>query len=210
MTVHDSNLSKREQQRTERRNGILDVAKRAFLEDGYGATAMSSIAARLGGSKGTLWSYFRTKEELFEAVIEREARPVTLAQQTALDADGKLRRTLVQLCANLIARMTSPEGLALLRVVISESGRSPEIGRMFWDGGPGRIEPMLMDYFSEQVARKKLKNVDPAEMADFLVSLCTGRNRMRMLLNLEPPGSIDVEDEAAWVVGRFLAVYRRG
>ena len=50
--------SRREERRDERRDGILDVGRDCFLVDGYAATSMSSIAARLGGSKGTLYNYF--------------------------------------------------------------------------------------------------------------------------------------------------------
>jgi hypothetical protein len=49
--------SRREARRLSRREAILEVAERSFLEQGYAATTMSAIAAELGGSKGTLWSY---------------------------------------------------------------------------------------------------------------------------------------------------------
>ena len=50
---------------------ILDVARDCFLAEGYAATSMSTIAARLGGSKGTLYNYFKNKEDLFAAVVQR-------------------------------------------------------------------------------------------------------------------------------------------
>ncbi len=50
---------------------ILDAAAEVFLEEGFAAASMSAIAARVGGSKGTLYNYFRSKEELFEAYIQR-------------------------------------------------------------------------------------------------------------------------------------------
>src|SRR4026208_346391 len=62
-------LSRREARRRDRRGAIIGVARRSFLNNGYAATTMSSIAAELGGSKGTLWSYFPGKEELFAAVL---------------------------------------------------------------------------------------------------------------------------------------------
>src|SRR5882757_6223376 len=57
--------------RDERRDHILDVARDAFLSTGYADTSMSAIAARLGGSKGTLYNYFKSKDELFNAYVER-------------------------------------------------------------------------------------------------------------------------------------------
>src|ERR1700735_2390989 len=55
--------------RDQRREAILNVAREVFFELGYSAASMSAIAARLGGSKGTLYNYFKNKEELFEAQV---------------------------------------------------------------------------------------------------------------------------------------------
>src|SRR5437763_16491787 len=54
-----------------KRRQILDVAREVFLEEGFAAASMSTIAARLGGSKGTLYNYFKSKDELFAAYVER-------------------------------------------------------------------------------------------------------------------------------------------
>ena len=68
----------REVRREDRRDAILDVAYECFVAEGYGSTSMSTIAARLGGSKGTLYNYFKSKEELFDAFVRRacSTRPV--------------------------------------------------------------------------------------------------------------------------------------
>src|SRR5581483_9396609 len=57
--------------RDARREAILDVARDVFLEEGFAAASMSTIAARLGGSKATLYNYFKSKEEIFEAYVAR-------------------------------------------------------------------------------------------------------------------------------------------
>ena len=75
-TLIEKAPGKREARKEERRLAILDVAKRSFLESGYSATSMSAISVELGGSKGTLWNYFPSKEELFAAVLEHVDRPV--------------------------------------------------------------------------------------------------------------------------------------
>src|ERR1700757_3925825 len=55
--------------RDQRREAILNVAREVFFKEGYAAASMSSIAARLGGSEGTLHNFFKSKEELFEAHV---------------------------------------------------------------------------------------------------------------------------------------------
>ncbi|MFY0108264.1 TetR/AcrR family transcriptional regulator, partial [Acinetobacter baumannii] len=62
--------SRREARKQDRRQAILDAARTSFFEQGYDGTSMSGLLATLGGSKATLWSYFRSKEELFAAVLD--------------------------------------------------------------------------------------------------------------------------------------------
>jgi TetR/AcrR family transcriptional regulator, mexJK operon transcriptional repressor len=57
-------LSRREARPEVRREIILNVAMQSFLKHGYAGTTMSVIAETLGGSKGTLWSYYSSKEVL--------------------------------------------------------------------------------------------------------------------------------------------------
>src|SRR5271155_6176249 len=72
----------------ERRTAILKTAHAAFLADGYAATSMSTIAARLGGSKATLYNYFGSKEELFVAVVEHKCEQLReIAQDAQEDHD---------------------------------------------------------------------------------------------------------------------------
>ena len=86
--------SRREARRQSRREAILDVAAQSFLEHGYAGTTMSAIAATLGGSKGTLWSYFASKEVLFAAVIDRrEGMAEGARSHLSIHLDGLLRRS---------------------------------------------------------------------------------------------------------------------
>ena len=56
--------------RDTRRLGIVEVAREVFMAEGFADASMSAIAARVGGSKGTLYNYFPSKEGLFAAVIQ--------------------------------------------------------------------------------------------------------------------------------------------
>jgi AcrR family transcriptional regulator len=59
-------------QKAERREAIVDAAASAFAEGGFSAITMAGVAGAVGLAKGTLYLYFRSKEELFVAVLERE------------------------------------------------------------------------------------------------------------------------------------------
>ncbi|WP_156106301.1 TetR/AcrR family transcriptional regulator, partial [Sphingobium sp. ba1] len=86
--------SRREARRLDRRDTILTVAKAYFLEHGYAGTTMSGIAAALGGSKGTLWNHFPSKEDLFSAVLDRVATAYRAQLSQILDPCGVLEPTL--------------------------------------------------------------------------------------------------------------------
>src|SRR3569833_1853850 len=104
-------LTKTRLDRDQRRERILDVAEEVFLEEGFAAASMSEIAARLGGSKGTLYNYFKSKDELFEAYVLWRCS-MNLEEIYALDSDGdSLRGTLTRVGAALLRRGLSDENL---------------------------------------------------------------------------------------------------
>src|SRR6218665_2735103 len=65
--------AKRERRKEARPGELLDAALQLFVEKGFAATRVEEVAARAGASKGTLFLYFPSKEELFKAVV-RENR----------------------------------------------------------------------------------------------------------------------------------------
>ena len=91
--------SRREARKRDRQEMILQVAQRYFLDHGYAGTTMSGIAATLGGSKGTLWNHFPSKEALFAAVLDRVAQAYRARLSQILDAEGDLEAVLLRACA---------------------------------------------------------------------------------------------------------------
>ena len=82
----------------------------------------------MGGSKGTLWSYFDSKEKLFEAVIEGislDFRADLLATLETVDAPAGVLNRFVE---KFLQKISSPKSIALQRMIISERGRFPVIG----------------------------------------------------------------------------------
>ena len=200
--------SRREARRLERRAAIVAVARDHFFEHGYGNTSMSAIAAELGGSKGTLWSYFPSKEALFAAVMEATAEEF----RRELDfpaPGGDPVATLTRLCCSLIDRVVSPMALSMLRLVTAEAGRFPEIGRLFFDRGPGRTQQMIADYLADNLA-EELGDIDFADAARMLMALCSwGIFYDRLWGLIEQPSNEEKETEARRAAELFLRAYRR-
>lgn len=184
MDTEPAPLSKREARKQERRAAIVAAARKSFLEDGYAATSMSGLLATLGGSKATLWSYFRSKEELFAAVIEDVTQAFRAKLEDELFAAGDLRAALVTFCRSFMERTTAPDALATWRLVVSESGRSPEVGRIFYERAPHHLERQIAGYLDREVAAGHLRDEGTLKMAELLISMCVAR-QTRLLLGVE-------------------------
>jgi TetR/AcrR family transcriptional repressor of mexJK operon len=165
-------LTRREMRRSERREAILTIAANSFFERGYAASTMSSIAARLGGSKSTLWNYFPNKGALFEAVVEQKVFAYREKLLLLFDDDGSLEHTLRSFCSLFIERVTTPSALTLHRLVHAEAGRFPEMGEIYFDSAPGMIQRKLADYLALQMDRGILPNDDAMLAARTLITQC--------------------------------------
>jgi TetR/AcrR family transcriptional regulator, mexJK operon transcriptional repressor len=165
---------KREARKEERREAILAIARRVFLDQGYAGASMSAISAELGGSKGTLWSYFPSKEELFAAVLDDATREYR-AQLTDLLKPGEdVGATVRQFCRSFIAKVSLPDGLRLHRLIASEVGRFPEIGEIFYRRAPLPTQQLLAAFFEQAMDAGTLRRDDPLFAARVLASLCLG------------------------------------
>ena len=198
--------SRREARKQERRAAILAIAARSFLEQGYAATSMSAIAAELGGSKGTLWSYFPSKEELFAAVLEDRTVAFRSAIETLLDPRDDLRSTLLRYCCSFIEKLTSPEAIQLHRLVASEAERFPEVGRIFHERAPRRTQVVLGRFLAEHMAAGHLRREDPESAARALTNLCLGSHH-QMLWGRPQPDADEIEAEAVFATDTFLRAF---
>ena len=202
--------SKREERRDERRDGILDVARDCFLVDGYAATSMSSIAARLGGSKGTLYNYFKSKEELFEAVMQRQCGALAETLFDVTDDGEAPRERLEHFASAFLKLLLTPESLGMHRVVVGESGRFPELGRMFYDMGPKVILTKIASYLSDLMDQGVMRRADPLVAAQQFKDLTISGVLQPRTWGVISGDMTDaeVEDQVNNAVDTFLRAYR--
>lgn len=203
-------LSKREERRDERRDGILDVGRDCFLVDGYAATSMSSIAARLGGSKGTLYNYFKSKEELFEAVMQRQCGALAETLFDVTDDGEAPRERLEHFASAFLKLLLTPESLGMHRVVVGESGRFPELGRMFYDMGPKVILTKIANYLSDLMDQGVMRRADPLVAAQQFKDLTISGVLQPRTWGVISGDMTDaeVEDQVNNAVDTFLRAYR--
>jgi AcrR family transcriptional regulator len=190
-----------------RRETILNVAREVFFEQGYTAASMSTIAARLGGSKGTLYNYFKSKEELFEAQV-RDMCGAAADRILEVSADGAPVETLTRLGEQYLQHLFSPATAQMFRILVAEAQRSPELARVFYAVGPARGQQGLENYLQAAKARGLIAPADCALAAEQFLSLCKGRTHLQFLLNLIPaltPAQIRLQIGQA--VDAFMTLY---
>jgi AcrR family transcriptional regulator len=193
--------------REERRETIMAVAREVFFEHGYTGTSMSAIAARLGGSKGTLYNYFKSKEELFEAQV-RELCGTAATFILASTAEGSPVETLSVFGERYLTHLYSEQTVKLFRILVAESRRNPELGRMFYEVGPARGRRGLESYLQAAQARGLVDPPDCALAADQFLSLCKGPAHLQFLLNLIPaPSPQEIRLHVERAVGAFMTLY---
>lgn len=194
--------------RDDRREAILDVAQACFLAEGYAATSMSTIAARLGGSKGTLYNYFKNKEDLFAAVMQRKCAEIqdTLFEVDAHTGDPEAR--LSHYARGFLRQLMTPEARGIQRLVVGESERFPELGRVFYESGPRIVLGRIGEYLGELMDKGRLRRADPEVAAqhftDLAISGVYWPSVWGVLEDLTPE---ELEGQVARAVDTFLRAY---
>jgi TetR/AcrR family transcriptional repressor of mexJK operon len=197
-----------------KRQAMLDAATTLFLRQGYRGTSMDEIAAAARVSKQTVYKHFADKERLFTEIVvgtvEEVAGPVheaVLELQDTGDLDADLRR----LARQLLRLVMQPRILQLRRLVIGEAGRFPELGRTFYEQGPGRTIAALATVFERLADRGVLRAGDQRLAAahfNWLV-MSIPLNRAMLLGDDAPPPAAELDRYADAGVRTFLAAYAR-
>ena len=192
-----------------KRAQILEGARAVFLKRGFDAASMGEIAREAGVSKGTLYVYFASKEELFGAIVRAQC-PMQVEQVFTLDpADHDVAGVLTRLGNNYASALCRPERLLALRTIIAISERMPEFGQRFYEAGPATGIARLASYLEAQVAASVLV-IDDAQTAaaQFLESCLATMLRPMMFGALrEPPSDARIAHVVGMAVRTFMAAY---
>jgi TetR/AcrR family transcriptional repressor of mexJK operon len=192
---------------TTKRDCILAAAQTMFLEAGYVAVSMDTVAAQANVSKATIYAHFANKRALFEAFIEdrcEQAFATLDCPKRALDA----RQALYTLAKHFVELVIDPDALALFRVVVSEAPRLPEVGEAFYNTAPRRVLKVVTELFSD-LSKRGLLNIPDQDIplvSELFVSMLKGDRHIRGLLNI-PADECNAEDVARMAVDLVLARY---
>lgn len=191
-----------------RRETILAIAREMFFTEGYAAVSMSAIAARLGGSKGTLYNYFASKEDLFTAVIAANFDRVgALMRNLALES-GDVAERLRSFGFEFLKLILSDDYLNIYRLVTAEASRFPEIGAAFQGKGMVAHKQALADFFESQMTAGALRRADPALAARQFLDLCrSDLQRLRTWNVIPPMTDADLHAQADQAADAIMLLY---
>jgi TetR/AcrR family transcriptional repressor of mexJK operon len=154
-------LPRRQQNRLNRERAILDAALTVFAAQGYSGTTMDAVAAEAGVTKPTLYSYFPSKESLFQAMMLGKR---DLMLDVFEHPSGDMVADLWGFAWAYAGTVMRPDMLSLARLIIGEVGRFPEIGRAYQASGPDHLLRGIMRFIADQRDEGRLA-FDDTELA---------------------------------------------
>ena len=164
---------------------LREVALEVFVEFGYERASLSEIVKRAGASKGTLYSRYAGKADLFVAVIQDYLESHLQPFSDLLEERGSLEHNLRNFAFRLLTLMQQDGSRNLTLVVFAEAGRFPDLGRRFWAVSHQRGEDEMALYMQQQITQGLLRQGDPDLMAQEFLYLLTGRMLLRSILNVD-------------------------
>ena len=150
---------------------ITQAALAAFAEKGYAATKVDEVAKRAGVSKGLLYLYFKTKEDLFKAVIRSFLSPridalISNIEETDLSAEEFLRGPFLAFARSL---PKSPAKI-LVRLMIAEGPKHPDLVEWYWDNVVSRALAALRTLIERGVDNGEFRESAVNEFPQLLVT----------------------------------------
>ena len=140
---------------------LLDAALALFVEKGFAATRSEEVARAAGVSKGTLYLYFPSKEELLKAVIQHYiANEIAAGAEEAASIEGSTPEVLSQLLVSWWGRMYESPASGVFKLVVTEVRNFPEIAQFYVERVVEPGEALVADLLRRGVERGEFAPVD--------------------------------------------------
>lgn len=192
-----------------KRNAILEAAKRLFLIDGFDGVSMDQIATEAGVSKLTVYSHFGDKETLFGAAVQaycEQHLPPPLFEPAPATA---LRERLLEIAAAFYDMISTPEAVAIHRLLCSPQLAETPLSKMFWDAGPQRLHDEFGALLRRRVEAGELDIDDPARAATQFFALLKGEPHAQLMFGCGSTGQAELNAHLEASVAMFLRAYAR-
>ena len=147
------------EEREARLQAILDAALDVFGQKGFAETRLEDVAARAGIGKGTIYLYVSSKQALFEALVRSGiAAPIEKLEARIMALDRPVEDTLRLLLTFLRTEVLATRRIEIVRLLIAEAGRFPEIARFYHDEVVARGLRILRSIAERAVERGEFRS----------------------------------------------------
>ena len=187
---------------------ILKAAVELFPKHGFEKTTMDDIAKRAGVTKQTVYSHFNNKEQLFIHMIDNLCKRGVSHSPVSSGKKKKFEQLLFDVGTSLLTLITSPDGMAVTRLVIAEAGRYPKVAKLYYESGTQRIMQLLAEFLDQQNASGNISIPNTESAAAYFFALLKGQYFLRMTLGVPPiPSHKEMQAHVKEVVAIFLRLY---
>ena len=185
----------------ERRALLVAAAEAVFLERGYADAGMAEVALRAGMSKRTLYALFASKAALFAEVANAAFLPDVPVEVP----DGEPVAALTGYLCGFAASMLSDRRIGLLRIVIADSGKAPEVTEAFFAGSMRLGPKVISDWLALRRDAGEIEVEDCLDAALMLFGMAVGHPHMMRLMRQPYDAGPDLRIRVERAVRIFLA-----
>jgi AcrR family transcriptional regulator len=152
---------------------IMAAAAKVFARDGLHGTSLDRVAREAGITKGTIYLYYRSKEDLFLATLRRKSTEVFEALEAAGRAGGRgdFRRRLALFAEAAYRAIGSSEVLPIIQMVLAGAGRFPETAELFFREFILKNNRRLAAVLEQGMAAGELRRADSLVAARGLIGM---------------------------------------
>lgn len=192
-----------------KREQILAGATRVFLRDGFAAASMNDITREAGVSKGTIYVYFRDKEDLFVAMVEAKREAFLSSLRTVLADNENIEAGLYRFGVKFLEHMTDENTVTAMRTVLGVRERMPALCSRFFRG-PQNLRTVLHDYLAHYVEDGTLVTNDLDLASGQFLDLVSGSFfKFRLFGTMpEPPSEEEISRVIRGAIFVFMAAYK--
>jgi AcrR family transcriptional regulator len=148
--------------KTARPAEIVEAALDVFAEKGFAAARLDDIAHRAGVSKGALYLYFETKEDLFRAVVRTAVTPNIDAIKAVAEAFDGPFAGLAPMILTRAAQILGASRLGgVVKMVVGESRNFPDLARIWHDDVVAEMIDLMTGFIARAQARGEVVPGDP-------------------------------------------------
>lgn len=150
---------------------ILHAAVAVFGEQGINGAKLEDIAARAGVSKGTIYLYFESKEELFREVVRQILVPRVAEAERLVTAEKSASAQIEQYLRSSWRHFDHPEAAGWIRLVLNELHKHPDLLQFYYDEVVKKSNALLGEVVQRGIERGEIRAMDPISAVRLIKSM---------------------------------------